>query len=225
MVSVDLLAFGAFPYVVFAVVVIGSAYRYLTDRFSYSSLSSQFLENGRLFWGSVPWHYGILFLLVGHLIGFLFPEAVEDILGGTQTRLYTMESIALALGFLALFGLVALTWRRFTDPRIKAVTSPADVLLILLLLLQVITGIYTALFYRWGIPWYVHTAVPYLWSLLALDPQVQYVASLPTVTKLHIFNAFALVGVFPFTRLVHLVTFPLTYLWRPYQVVVWNRRK
>lgn len=225
MVSMDLLAFGAFPYVVFAVVIIGSAYRYLTDRFSYSSLSSQFLENGRLFWGSVPWHYGILLLLVGHLIGFLFPEAVEDILGGTPTRLYTMESIALALGFLALFGLVALTWRRFTDPRIKAVTSPADVLLILLLLLQVMTGVYTALFYRWGIPWYVHTAVPYLWSLLALDPQVQLIASLPTVTKLHIFNAFALVGVFPFTRLVHLVTFPLTYLWRPYQVVVWNRRK
>ena len=67
--------------------------------------------------------------------------------------------------------------------------------------------------------------MPYLWSLLALDPQIQLIASLPTVTKLHIFNAFALVGVFPFTRLVHLVTFPITYLWRPYQVVVWNRRK
>jgi nitrate reductase gamma subunit len=37
-------------------------------------------------------------------------------------------------------------------------------------------------------------------------------------------GGFLLIAVFPFTRLVHAVTVPITYLWRPYQVVIWNRR-
>ncbi len=35
--------------------------------------------------------------------------------------------------------------------------------------------------------------------------------------------SFVIVALFPFIRLVHFVTFPITYLWRPYQVVIWNR--
>lgn len=42
--------------------------------------------------------------------------------------------------------------------------------------------------------------------------------------KLHAVGGFALLVLFPYTRLVHVVTYPLGYLWRPYQVVIWNRR-
>jgi menaquinol-cytochrome c reductase iron-sulfur subunit len=38
------------------------------------------------------------------------------------------------------------------------------------------------------------------------------------------FNAFVIIALFPFTRLVHIFTLPLSYLWRPYQVVIWNHR-
>jgi len=62
----DLMLFAVFPYVALALAIVVSFYRYATDRFSYSSLSSQFLENRVLFWGSVPWHYGILFVLTGY---------------------------------------------------------------------------------------------------------------------------------------------------------------
>ncbi|CAG0940612.1 Nitrate reductase-like protein NarX [Anaerolineae bacterium] len=60
---------------------------------------------------------------------------------------------------------------------------------------------------------------------MTLNPQIQYVTVLPQVVQLHILNAFFIIALFPFTRLVHLVTFPITYLWRPYQVVIWNRRQ
>jgi nitrate reductase gamma subunit len=42
------------------------------------------------------------------------------------------------------------------------------------------------------------------------------------VAKLHILNAYVLIGVFGFSRLVHMLVVPISYLWRPYQVVVWN---
>ena len=102
--------------------------------------------------------------------------------------------------------------------------SAMDWVMLTALLTQVVLGIWVALFYRWGADWYLHTAVPWLNSLLTLDPQIQYVTTLPWVVKLHMLNAFVFVTLFPFTRLVHVVTVPISYLWRPYQVVIWNRR-
>jgi len=90
---------------------------------------------------------------------------------------------------------------------------------------QVVLGFWVAFFCRWGAAWYLHTAVPWLVSLFALSPQPAYVAALPLIPKLHILGGFFIIALCPFTRLVHLVTVPITYLWRPYQVVIWNRRR
>jgi nitrate reductase gamma subunit len=98
-------------------------------------------------------------------------------------------------------------------------------LLLALLLVQVVLGFWVALFFRWGADWYLHTAVPWIVSLVKLQPEVATVTTLPWVVKLHILGGFLLIAVFPFTRLVHAVIWPITYLWRPYQVVVWNRER
>jgi nitrate reductase gamma subunit len=218
----DLLLFALFPYAAVLTAVIVSVIRFTTNRFSFSSLSSQFLESRRLFWGSVPFHYGILVVLAGHLIGFLFPRSVAAF-NGVPVRLFILETTALAFGILTLVGLVVLVHRRVTSAKVRAVTSVVDIALLVLLLSAVVTGIYTAIFHRWGSAWYVHTATPYLRSLVKLAPETQYVAGLPLMAKLHILNAFALIAVIPFTRLVHLLVVPVPYLWRPYQLVVWNR--
>jgi nitrate reductase gamma subunit len=204
-------------------VVIG-VYRYYKDRFSYSSLSSQFFENRKLFWGSVPWHYGILVILTGHLIGFLIPRSVLA-WNGEPLRLYVLEAAALAFGFLTLWGLVVLIIRRAGSARLRVVTSGMDVVLLLVLLIQVVAGLWTAIFYRWGSSWYAAFAVPYLYSLIKLNPDISLVVNLPLAVKIHIVGAFVLILLLPFTRLVHMLTFPITYLWRPYQVVIWNRKK
>ena len=222
-VNADLLLYALFPYAAILLAVVVGVIRFTANRFSYSSLSSQFLESRRLFWGSVPFHYGILVVLAGHLIGFLFPRSVA-VFNGVPVRLFILEATALAFGILTLVGLVVLIHRRITSAKVRAVTSRADIVLLVLLLSQVVTGIYTAIFYRWGSAWYVYTATPYLQSLMKLAPETQYVTGLPLMAKLHILNAFGLIAILPFTRLVHLLVAPIPYLWRPYQLVVWNRR-
>jgi nitrate reductase gamma subunit len=222
--TLDQFLYGVFPYVAIILAVVGTIWRYFSDRFSYSSLSSQFLESRQLFWGSVLWHYGILVILAGHLIGFLIPRSVLA-WNGVPWRLYVLEASALAFGFLAVAGLILLIIRRATNSRIGVVTSAMDVVLLLVLLVQVVAGVWTAIFYRWGSSWYAGFAVPYLWSLLKLGPDVSLVRNLPFMVQLHIVGAFVLIALLPFTRLVHLLTFPIAYLWRPYQVVIWNRRR
>lgn len=220
---VDTVLFAAFPYVAVVLAILVGIYRYVADRFSYSSQSSQFLENRTLFWGSVPWHYGILTILLAHLLAALFPGAWAALIAA-PVRLYVLEVTGLALALITLLGLGLLIQRRLRNARVFVVTSVMDWVLLAVLLGQVGLGFWVALFYRWGSDWYLHTAVPWMVSLLALDPQIQYVTALPWAVKLHMLGGFLVVALFPFTRLVHLVTVPITSLWRPYQVVIWNRR-
>ena len=220
----DKLLFGALPYVLLAVGIVGAIYRYNSNRFTWSSQSSQFLENRTLFFGSFPWHYGIMTILLAHFVGFLIPSSVLA-WNSVPVRLYIFEASGLALGFLALFGLLALTYRRLTNSRAKAVTSGWDVFLLIVLIIQVVTGLANALLYRWGSNWYAASAAPWMWSVIKLNPEVDYVANPPLFTKVHIFNAMLIVLLIPFTRLAHLFTINIyKYLVRPYQVVRWYGR-
>ena len=220
----DVILFVVFPYVAVILAVLVGILRYFNDRFSFSSQSSQFLENRTLFWGSVPWHYGVILVLTAHLLAALFPAQWGDLISD-QTRLYILELTGLALALMAIIGSTLLVLLRITNARAFKVTPLLDWILLADLLLQVILGFWVALFYRWGSDWYLHTAVPWLYSLATFNPQIQYVTVLPLVVQLHFLNAFLITALFPFTRLVHFVTFPITYLWRPYQVVIWNRRQ
>jgi nitrate reductase gamma subunit len=221
--TIDFILYAAFPYVAIVVALAATAYRFISNRYSVSSLSSQFLEGRRLFWGSAPFHYGILIVLAGHLIAFLFPRSVLWF-NGVPARLYILEATGLAFGLLAVFGLLALVYRRAATPRIRAVTSPMDVVLLVMLLFQLASGVYIAVFHRWGSSWFAQTATPYLWSIFKLAPDPQGVAALPLAARLHILSAWGLLAVIPFTRLVHFLVIPIAYLWRPYQLVIWNRR-
>lgn len=217
----DNLFFIILPYAALTLAIVITVQRYLKRGFTYSSLSSQFLESDELFYGSVPWHIGILVVLTGHLIGFAIPRQVLWF-NGVPARLYILEITGLLFGLLALVGIVSLIVRRFTSARIRAVTSWMDVVVLLVLLVQVVLGVYTALFYRWGSSWYATSAVPYLRSLFILQPDLKMIAPLPMVVKAHILNAFIFLAVFPFSRLVHMLVVPIQYLWRPYQLVIWN---
>lgn len=219
----DLILFGVFPYVAVALAVAVGIYRYAIDRYSWSSQSSQFLESRALFWGSVSWHYAILLILLAHLLALLFPSG-WGVLLGRPVRLYLLEVSGMALGVTTIIAMVLLLVRRGLDARVAVVTSRIDWLVLVLLLVQVITGVIIAFSLRWGGVWYLHTAVPWLRSLALFQPDIQHLAVLPLVVKMHAFNAFLLVAVFPFSRLVHVVSVPLGYLGRPYQLVIWYRR-
>lgn len=221
----DAFWFIAFPYLAVVLAIGVGIYRYLTNRYTYSSLSSQLLENRKLFWGSVPWHYGITLILLAHLLAGLFPGPAAFILGG-RIRLLVLELTGMALALFALFGLIVLIIRRLPmNSLVRRATSYMDGIVLGFLFVQVVTGVSIAIFERWGSLWYLRTAVPWFWSLVKLHPDMSTVATLPGFVKVHFVVGFAIILLFPFTRLVHLVMFPIHYLWRPYQVVIWNHRR
>lgn len=213
--------FVVFPYVALFVFIVGAVYRYRHKGFTVTALSSQFLEGRALFWGTVPFHVGILVVFFGHLIALLFPSAMLA-WNSVPVRLIILEVSAFIFGLTVLIGLAALMYRRFTNARIRAVTSPADVVLELLLLAQVVLGCWIAVGYRWGSSWFASDLTPYLWSLGTGSPETAAVFAMPWVVKLHIVGAFALILVIPFTRLIHFIVAPLHYIARPYQQVIWN---
>jgi nitrate reductase gamma subunit len=222
----DTLLFGILPYVAFGIFLIMTIQRYRQRTFTYSSLSSQFLENKKHFWGSVPFHYGLLFVLFLHLAGLFIPDTILA-WNASPFRLFVTEATGLAMAVLTLVGLVNIVLRRFTDRKSRTVTSASDWIVYALIGVQVITGIAVALHYGWGSSWFATSLTPWFWSLVRLEPELAYVAAMPWLVKLHIVNAWLLIGFFPFTRLVHVLVVPNPYLWRRTQVVLWNwdRRK
>lgn len=208
------------PYIAIAIFLVGSIYRYKNAGYKFSSLSSQFLEGTQGFWSVVPFHFGILILFFGHLTIFLFPDQIL-MLNSSPLRLILHEGIAFTFGISVFVGLVGLLIRRLFNPRVSMVTTRMDIAIEVLLLTQVVLGCWIALGYRWGSSWFASDLTPYLWSIVKFNPQIEAVSALPIVIKLHIVGAFIIVLMIPFTRLVHFLVAPVSYIWRPYQVVMW----
>ena len=218
----DQILFAVLPYLVFVMFLTVTIRRYRSRAFTYSSLSSQFLENRQHFWGLVPFHYGILVVLTGHVVAFLFPR---ELLAWNRipVRLYILEVSVLIFALLTLVGLISAILRRFEVKKVRVVTTTADWIVYAQLLIQVVSGIYVAIFYPWGSSWFASALTPYLRSIVALNPQLGYITAMPFMVKLHIVNAYLLIGFFPYTRLVHILVVPNHYLWRKTQVVRWYR--
>ena len=220
MLNLDNILFVLLPYVAVVLFLVGTIQRYRGKMYTYSSLSSQFLENRHHFWALVPFHYGIIVILTGHLIGLLLPGSVLA-WNSVPLRLYVLEVSALVFGLLTLTGLIAIVLRRVNDVKVRFVTSTADWIVLGILFVQVFTGLYVALFHGWGSSWYASSAAPYLWSLITLTPTAAHIAAMPFMVKLHIVSAYVIILLFPFTRLVHVLVVPNQYLWRKPQVVRW----
>lgn len=221
MTPLDTFFFSIYPYVVIAVFFIGSIYRYTQKGYKVTSLSAQFLESEKGFWGTVPFHWGILMVFLGHLVAFAFPAQVLS-WNSDPVRLITHEGLGFTFAVAIVIGLTGLILRRLLDPRLRAVTTHMDYFIEFMLLAQVLLGCWIALGYRWGSSWFASDLSPYLWSILKLHPQPAAVAAMPLVIKAHIVGAFSIFLIFPFTRLIHILVAPFHYIWRPYQVVIWN---
>ena len=215
------MLFVVFPYAAFALLVVVSIARWRLHQFTVSSMSSQLLESRRLFWGSIPFHWGLTLILIGHLAALIIPRSFE-LWNSVPLQLLLLEITGMALGLWALFGIVVLIARRIQVPRIRSVTTTMDAVVLGVILAQIVTGLLIAIGYRWGSFWGTSVFVPYVRSLLTFSPRPELVAALPVILKLHVLSFFVFVVIFPFSRLVHIVTLPLNYLTRPWQKVIRN---
>jgi nitrate reductase gamma subunit len=219
----DVFLFSALPYAAVALFAVGTWERFRRHPFSCTSHSSQFLENTQHFWGIVPFHAGILVVLAAHVLALTVPSQIAG-LTAYPRLLGSLEVAGLAFGLLATGGFASLMLRRATEPKVRMTTGAADVVVFAILFLQLASGVVIALRYAWGLPWYGAVAVPYLKSLVMLAPDAAAIATMPLLVKLHIASAWVLLGLFPFSRLVHILAVPNAYLWRRPQVVRWAGR-
>ncbi len=213
----NLLLFGALPYMALALFIAGTIYRYRTG-FKYSSLSSQLLETDRLFSASLAFHIGIITIFLGHLVGFLAPALFIPI-GGPS--LVILETIGIIFGVLAVIGMVMLLYRRVTNDRVRRVTNKMDIIIEILLITQFIIGLFIAISMHWGSQWYLSNMVPYLHSIFLFQPDISGISEMKPLVQIHVVLAFLIIGLIPFTRLVHFLVAPFHYILRPFQVVRW----
>lgn len=215
------VVFGIYPYIALAVLFIGSWARYDHGQFTWKAGSSQMLRKKNMALASGLFHVGILVIFFGHFVGLLTPHWVYEPFitpGQKQVMAIVVGGIA---GIVCLAGALMLLIRRFTDPRVRATSSFADNMIILLLTLQVTLGLLTIL------PTTGHLDGAAMlkfaaWAQGILTFQggsATYIADVHWIYKLHIFLGLTIFVVFPFTRLVHMFSAPLEYVTRRYQVV------
>lgn len=217
------LLFGVYPYIALVVLAVGSVIRYDREPYGWRSGSSQLLRRRQLMWGSVLFHVGVLLIFAGHLVGLLTPIVIWDALGVSH-GLKQMIAILLGgvAGVMGIVGATLLIHRRFFDPRIRKSSSLSDNLVIVLLWLQLALGLYSiSVSLRHLDGEEMVRLMSWAQGIFTFNPDAaSYVADADLVFKLHITLGLTLFVLFPFTRLVHMLSVPVRYLWRPgYQVV------
>jgi len=211
----------ALPYASMGIFVAGLIWRF-RSRLTISSQSSFILEKRWLLVGAVPFHIGIVVLVLGHLVPLLIPGPWRTLVSN-RSALLAVETIGSAAAMLVLIGLTVLLVRRIFSARVFAASSVADGVVLLVLIAQAGLGFAVAVLHRWGSVWSVGTTTPYLRSLFAFQPEPALVAGVPPLMMAHLAGAWIVLALIPFTRLVHLFTFPLRSVVRRPQKVVWAK--
>ncbi|NKI98567.1 respiratory nitrate reductase subunit gamma [Novosphingobium sp. SG707] len=217
------LLFGIYPYIALAVLAVGSVIRYDREPYSWRAGSSQLLRRKQLIVGSVLFHAGVLMIFAGHLVGLLTPIAIWDALGVSHgaKQLLAMSAGGVA-GCMAIAGASLLIHRRFFDSRVRAASSFSDNLVILLLWTQLALGLSTIPVSAQHLDG--HEMVKFMaWAQGIFTFRADAAASIRDVAvvfKLHLMLGLTILLIFPFTRLVHMLSMPVRYVWRSgYQVV------
>lgn len=216
----NLLIWGVYPIICLVSFFVGHIWRYRYDKFGWGSRSSQMYEGKVLSVGSPLFHYGILAVFAGHVL-MLIPESFTQQIGISNSTYHLMaEGPGGIAGAATIIGLVILLVRRGTTLSILKVTSRMDYVMYVLLGLIVLLGMYnTVIVNTLGAEHdYRLDVAVWLRSLCVGQPSVDLMASAPLSFQIHVFVAFSLFAIWPYTRLVHVWSIPYAYLYRPYIV-------
>lgn len=221
--SVYRFLFQVYPYVCFVVFVVGSLIRFDQNQYSWKSDSSQMLRSGLLRWGSNLFHFGILFLFFGHMVGLFTPHSVYGIFMSASTKQMLAVTAGGIAGAICFVGLTMLLVRRLTDPRIRYTSHPTDIAVLVVLWVQLSLGLLTlpqSLQHTDGSAMLI--LADWAQRIVTLRPvDASAVAALHWTFQVHIVLGVTIFLLFPFSRLVHVWSgfASIAYIFRPYQMV------
>ena len=206
------LAFVVFPYITLTIFTIGHISRYVTDRYRWNAKSSEFLEKKSLYFGVTIFHWGMLLVLFGHIGGLLIPQRLLDMVGiDGATHTTIAHYSGMATGIAAFIGLGLLLFRRMQTLRIQVNTSQNDLITLAGLIFVSGAGLYNVIFGHFYI---LDTIAPWIRGIITFSPDPTLMREVPLSYKIHIISALALLAFSPFSRLVHIWSAPLGYIFR-----------
>lgn len=217
----DVMLWGVLPYVVIAVLVLGSIWRYRYDQFGWTTRSSQLYEARILRIASPLFHFGILAVIAGHFIGLVIPQSWTKEAGISEDLYHAMAlGIGLIAGIGTMVGVVMLIYRRRTTGPVFMATTRNDKLMYIVLVAALFAGLATTLIsvFDPNITDYRETVSPWFRSIFIFQPDIAAMTAASLSFKIHTLWGLALFAIWPFTRLVHAFTAPLQYIFRPYIV-------
>ena len=217
----NLILFGIYPYIALSVFLIGILIRFDREQYSWRSGSSQLLRARQLRWGSNLFHIGVLFILAGHFVGLLTPHQLYTLVITVEAKQMLAIVSGVIAGLFCFIGLTMLIHRRLTDPRIRKTSSAMDIVILLMIWAQLVLVLVT-------LPFSLEHADGSV--MLRLSEWAQRIVTfrggaadqifgLAWPYQLHLIMGMTLFLLFPFSRLVHIWSVPVGYMFRNYQVV------
>lgn len=213
---IDFVLWIVVPYVCLTVFVVGHVWRYRRDQYSWTARSTQLFERRLLLVGSLLFHFGILAAIGGHVLGILVPRSWTEALGISDDVYHWLAVVAgMVSGAAVVIGFGILCFRRLRVPRVWATTLRSDLVLYPVLAAAIVTGMLATV---WGSAIereeYRETVSPWFRGLFVLQPREDLMASASLVFQAHALIALLLFALWPFTRLVHVWSVPVTYVGR-----------
>jgi len=218
---INLFFFSVYPYIAGTVFLLGSWLRYDYGQYSWRAGSSQMLSKKGMRLASNLFHIGIIGILLGHFFGLLTPHWVYQSFLSIAAKQHLAMAAGGVFGFLTVIGGGMLLWRRLYNPRVRATSTTADILIMALLLIQACLGLITLPFSA------QHLDGSEMMKLVAWAQAIvtfhggaaEHLAGVAHIYRLHMVVGMTLFLLFPFTRLVHIWSAPVEYLTRRYQIV------
>jgi respiratory nitrate reductase gamma subunit len=225
--TADIFLWVVIPYIAITIFILGHVWRYRRDQFGWTSRSTQLFERRMLKWGSPLFHYGALAAIGGHVLGIIVPQGATSAVGINEHAYHLISAVAGTLaGTAALLGLLILIYRRASVRRVAVTTSYVDLIVYTLLFGVIALGMLDTLshnVFASGDGYnYRHTVAIWFRGVFALQDHAGLMAGVPLVYQLHTLSAWAILALFPFSRLVHAWSIPVQYVGRPY--ILYRRR-
>ncbi len=209
-----------FPYLCLTTFAVGHWWRYRYDKFGWTTRSSQLYEDRLLRLGSPLFHFGMLFVVLGHVVGLGVPKSWTEAVG-VSDELYHLSAVTLGAvaGLATVVGMAILIYRRRVTGPVFSATTRMDKAMYLVLAIVIVLGLGNTVLsnvmehydYREGVSVWFR-------GIFRFNPDPELMAEAPLGFQLHALAAMSLFALWPFTRLVHVFSAPVGYLTRPYVV-------